>query len=169
MDVLTALDTRRSIRRFLPGTISEAQLQTILKAGLSAPSAHNRRPFHFVIISEEETKRTLQEKSVYGRMIMESALLIAVCGDTKIQPVHDFLIEDCSAATENILMAAHGNHLGAVWVGVYALGGWQRTIQEVLKLPENILPVALIPIGIPGEKPVFRNRFEKEKIHYQRW
>ncbi|HAV19948.1 MAG TPA: nitroreductase family protein [Firmicutes bacterium] len=168
-DGLETILTRRSIRSFTNEPLDEATIKSLLHAGMSAPSAHNRRPFHFITILDETTRLALKNKSMFAKMLDEAPLVIAVCGDKVRQPIHDFLIEDCSAATENILLAAHALDLGAVWIGVYTLTGWQKFIINTLELPKNILPIALIAIGHPKQTRKDRERFEDDKWHHEKW
>lgn len=168
-DGIDTILTRRSIRSFKPLPLDEDNIKTLVSAGMAAPSAHNRRPYHFVTITDEAKRMALKEKSLFAKMLDEAPLVIAVCGDKTRQPIHDFLIEDCSAATENILLAAHALDLGAVWIGVYSLTGWQRFIVKTLELPKNIIPVALIAIGHPNQTRKERDRFEADKWHHEKW
>ena len=168
-DSIKTILTRRSIHSFTDQPIEPSIIETLVACGMAAPSAHNRRPFHFVTITEVATRQALKDKSMFGKMMDESPLVIAVCGDKLLQPVHDFLIEDCSAATQNILLGAHGLGLGAVWIGVFALTGWQKFITKTLKLPGHIIPVALIAIGYPNQTRKDRERFEANKWHHETW
>jgi len=169
MDVIAAIMTRRSIRAFKDEPLDEETIKTLVHAGMCAPSAHNTRPYHFVTVTAKDTKHALMEKSLFGKMMDAAPLVMAVCGDKLLQPIHDFLYEDCSAATENILLAAHGLGLGAVWIGVYSLTGWRKFIVQTLKLPENVIPIALIAIGHPNQTRTERDRFEDSKWHRDAW
>jgi nitroreductase len=168
-DCLETILTRRSIRKFKDKPIDEDLIKKIISAGMAAPSAHNRRPFHFVTITNNEIRENLKNKSMFGKMMDEAPLVVAVCGDKFVQPIHDFLIEDCSAATENILLAAHGLDLGAVWIGVFTLTGWKKFIEKTLELPSHIVPVSLIAIGYPDQTRKERDRYEEEKWHREKW
>jgi nitroreductase len=169
LDILTAINTRRSIRKYKDVAVSDEQIKIILHAGMAAPSAHNRRPFHFVVITDKKIKNELSNKSLFGKMMNNAPVVIAVCGDVLKQPIHDFLIQDCSAAIENMLLAIHGIGLGAVWIGVYNLGGWQKFIKKSLSLPINISPIALISLGVPDEDKPIKNRYEESKVHHNKW
>ncbi len=169
LDALTAITTRRSIRAYKPDPLDEALVKQLVAAGMAAPSAHNRRPYHFVTITEPATRQSLKDKSMFGKMLDQAPLAIAVCGDKIAQPVHDFLLEDCSAATENILLAAHALGLGAVWIGIFALTGWAKFISKTLALPSHIVPIALIAIGYPEETKKVRDRYEDGKWHHEKW
>jgi nitroreductase len=169
LDAINAIMTRRSVRAFKTDPIDEATIKQLVSAGMAAPSARNRRPYHFVTITEAATRQALKDKSMFGKMLVQAPLAIAVCGDKMAQPVHDFLLEDCSAATENILLAAHALGLGAVWIGVFALTGWAKFISKTLDLPAHVVPVSLIAIGIPDEIKKNRDRYEDGKWHRGKW
>ncbi len=168
-EAIDVILTRRSIRAYLDTPISEPLIKTLVHCGMSAPSAHNRRPFNFITITNKDVRVALKTKSMFGKMMEEAPLVIAVCGDKLKQPIHDFLIEDCAAATENILLAAHALGLGAVWIGVYSLTGWQKFIIKTLKIPEHVVPVSLIAIGYPNQTRKDRDRFEQDKWHQETW
>lgn len=169
MEVIEALLTRRSIRRYLDQPVSDEHIATILKAGLAAPSAHNRRPYQFVVVKDKEVKLALGKTTIYGKMLPEAPVIIVVLGNTEVQKHHDLLLNDCSAATENILLAVHGLGLGAVWVGILNHFGMVNLVSKALKLPEHILPIAMIPIGYPNEVRPERNQDDTDKIHYDQF
>ena len=170
MDLNTAILTRRSIRKFVPFEINEELIKTILTAGFHAPSAGNKRPVHFIVIKNREILKKLSEAKQEAEMINNAELAIVVCGDKNIQPYHDFLHEDCAASIENILLCIHGNGIGAVWCGVpQILDECFQIYKNTLKLPENIIPIGTIVIGGIGEEKHFIDRYENEKIHYEKW
>ncbi len=169
MDVLTAIRTRRSIRKFSEKPVEDNLLYTILDAGLNAPSAKDKRPWHFIVIRHREVLQKLAEIKSDGQMIASANLCIAVCGDKVLEGMEAYLLEDCAAAAENMLLAAHGLGLGAVWCGLYpGKSCFKRTI-EILDLPHKVVPIALIAIGHPEEEKVEQSRFDSSKIHFDRW
>ncbi len=170
MDVNTAIFTRRSIRKFISGEISDEMLNTILKAGFHAPTAANKRPVHFIVVKNRELLKILSEAKQEAQMIREAAIAIVVCGDKNKQPYHDFLHEDCSASIENMLLCIHGLGLGAVWCGVpEILSDCFQIYINNLHLPENIIPVGTIAVGHIGEGKSYIDRFDKEQVHYNCW
>lgn len=170
MDVLTAIRGRRSIRRFTGAPVSEAALDTVLDAGFCAPSASNRRPWHYLVIRRPETLEAIAAAHPYAKMMPAAGCCVVVCGDRSIQPAVGLLVEDCSAVIENILLAAHGIGLGAVWCGIY-LGEGQRELQfhNLLGLPAEILPVGMIALGHPAETKVGTDRWNASRVHYEAW
>ena len=169
MDVMEAILTRRSIRKYTKGEITEEQLMTIIKAGCHAPSAHNRQPWHFVVIRDREKLMRITSFHSYASMLPDAGACIVVCGDKERQPQTGFLIEDCSAAIQNMLLAVHSLGLGAVWCGLYPVIHLTKSMKQLLSLPETIIPVGLIAIGHKGEERTTADRFDKTKIHYEEW
>ena len=169
MDVLQAIFTRRSIRKFTGEPISEENMETLLKAGFSAPSAHNMQPWHFVIVKNPTTLENITEMHPYAKMLPQAGCCIIVCGDDEVQKVKGLIIEDCSAAIQNILLAAHGIGLGAVWCGLYPSPEFKKLISVAVKLPENIQPIGMIVVGHKLEDKEPADRFDKAKIHNEQW
>lgn len=169
MDVIDALMTRRSIRRYLDKPVSDEHIQTMLKTGLSAPSAHNRRPYRFLVVKDSSVKEALGKTTMYGKMLPTAPVIIVVLGDSGVQKHHDLLLNDCSAAAENILLAAHGLGLGAVWVGILNHFGMVNLVSKALKLPDHILPIAMIPIGFPDEVRPERNNDDSDKVYFNQY
>ncbi|MGI5172281.1 nitroreductase family protein [Treponema sp. OMZ 840] len=168
-DALSAIMTRKSIRRYTEQCIPDAYIQTLLYTGMCAPSAHNLRPYSFVVIKDKEKLKTIADKSTYAKMAAFCDVCIVVCGDTEIQKDNVRLIEDCAAVTQNILLAAHALGLGAVWCGAGKTCPWHDFLHNLLGLPESVSAMSLIPLGFPDEAGRSFERFESSKIHYERW
>ena len=170
----TALETifsRKSVRKYTEEPVTEAQVETLLKAAMAAPSGMDRRPWRFVVIDNPETKAALGGQ----RMYTECSVLIVVCGETQMQGRDGNLRDnpnwtaDCAAATENLLLAAEAMGLGAVWTACYPYEDRMNPAREVLNIPETVCPYAIVPVGHPdGETPV-KNKWDPENIHYNRW
>ena len=169
MDVLEAIFTRRSIRKFVEGSISQEQLHTIIKAGCHAPSAHNCQPWHFIVIRDKDRFEKISNFHAYAKMLLDADACIVVCGDKEKQSTTGFLIEDCSAAIQNMLLAAHGIGLGAVWCGLYPISHLTRQMKKLLSLPSTVIPVGMIVLGQIGEKRLIADRFDEKKIHNEKW
>lgn len=169
MDVLQAIMTRRSIRRFTGEVITDEQLDTILRAGFQAPSAHNIQPWHFVVVKDKELHEKISDFHKYAKMLPGAGCGIIVCGDEEKQPSRGFLVEDCSAAIQNMLLAAHGMGLGAVWCGLYDSGNLVENVRELLELPNNIIPIGMVVVGNKDEERNPSNRYDADKIHYNKW
>ncbi|HSG28314.1 MAG TPA: nitroreductase family protein [Candidatus Krumholzibacterium sp.] len=164
---IDAIFARRSIRKYLDRPVDEADLRKLLEAGMAAPSGRDRRPWHLVSVTRRETLDRLAEAHPYGKMLFEATAAIAVCGDTTVAP--DYWIQDCSAVTENILVAAAGLGLGSVWLGCHPRTERVEAIRAILRIPPEIGILSLIAIGHPGEKKEPRTRYEEEKVHREGW
>ncbi len=169
METLKAILSRRSIRKYSGREIPEEYYEIILKAAMHAPSARNRQPWHFIVIGERKLLDQLAESSPSWKMLSQAARAIVVCGDTQTEDAESFLIQDCSAATQNILLAAHELGLGAVWLGVHPREDRVLEINRILHLPSHIVPVSMISIGYPDEERESENRYLTERVHFDRW
>jgi nitroreductase len=169
MDVLQAIFTRRSIRNFTGAPISEENMETLLKAGFSAPSAHNLQPSHFVVVKNPATLNYIAEMHPYAKMLPQAGCCIIVCGDDEAQKTKGLQVEDCSAAIQNILLAAHGIGLGAVWCGLYPSPELTKLIATAVKLPDSIEPIGMVVVGHKVEAKEATDRFNKARVHYDQW
>jgi len=162
---------RRSVRVYAPGEISSADVQRLLEAAMAAPSAMTRDPWRFVTIRTPETLKKLGAALPGGSMLPAAAMAIAVCGDIEaaFESNIGYLVQDCSAATENLLIAAHALGLGACWVGVYPAEEAMRQVRNLLKLPSNIVPLAVISLGYPGEQLDPRTRYNEAFVRKETW
>ncbi|MCX7709462.1 MAG: nitroreductase family protein [Clostridia bacterium] len=169
IDVLSAIRERRSIRKFSDKEIDEKVLNTILEAGLCAPSAKNKRPWHFIVIREKEALNSLSRKDSNHKPIAEAACCIVVCGDKNVQGMNEFLYEDCAASIQNILLASYGLGVGTVWCGLHTGSDSYKFLVEKLQLPVKIVPIAAIALGYPAENRGSEDRFDLVKIHSEKW
>lgn len=169
MDVIEAINTRRSIRKFTGEIISDEELKVILKAGFQAPSAHNFQPRDYVVVRDKEIIDKIADFHPYAKMLPKAGCGIVVCGDSQKQPQMGFLVADCSAAIQNMLLAAHGLGLGAVWCGIYCDEKLVKNMSEVLKLPEKIIPIGMVVVGKKAVDKEAVDRYDESKVHYDRW
>lgn len=169
MDTYQAILNRRSIRRFTNTPIEKNILERLLKAGMFAPSARNTQSWHFILITEREILGKIPDAHPHARMCLEANAVIVVCGDLEIEPSAEYNAINCSAATENILLAAHELGIGSVWLGVYPRPDRVEGVTKLLGLPSNIVPVSMIALGYPNETKETPDRFIKERIHYNKW
>ena len=151
MEVYKSIMTRRSIRKFTDETISDQLSKKLLQAAMQAPSAHNAQPWHFVLIDNHALMKEIAGFHQYASMLTHSPLAITVCGDTNIEKSSEYLALNCAAATQNILLAAHGLDLGAVWLGIYPRNDRMAKLSKLLELPESIIPISIIAIRINDE------------------
>jgi len=164
IDVIFA---RRSIREYTSELVKENHIKMMLKAAMAAPSASNLKPWHFIVITNRQTLDNLARAHPYGKMLFKAPLCIAVCGDETIS--EGDWVQDCSAATENLLLAATALGLGAVWLGVHPREERISAIKKVLKIPKNIVPLNLISIGHPAEDKEPRTQYDEQRVHEEHW
>ena len=162
---------RRSVRVYSPGPIDDSIVQRLLEAAMAAPSAMTKDPWRFVVIRAPQSLAQLAAALPGGKMLSTATLAIVACGD--LEAAHDrqlsFLLQDCSAAIENLLLAAHMLGLGGCWVGVHPDEGSVRRVKGLLNLPGPIIPVAAIALGFPGEQLPARTRFNPEYVRKETW
>ena len=164
--------TRVSVREFTGEKISEEQLDTLLRAAMSAPSAINKQPWAFIVVTDETKIAALGEALPYSRCSNKPAVAIIPCGDLSKAiegEMANYWINDVSAATENLLLAAHAMGLGAVWTGLHPDMNRAKMVQEMLGLPEHIIPLCVVPVGYPAEQPEVKDKYKPENIHYNEW
>jgi nitroreductase len=166
-EVIKTIFSRRSIRKYHKETVPEQHIKTILEGAMAAPSASNRKPWHFIVVTERGTLNRLDDVHRYAKMLHEAPLSIVVCGDESVSP--RFWEQDCSAATQNILLAAQALGLGSVWCGVYPSEDRVRDISEILGIEPPVKPLNLIAIGYPAEKKESRTQYDEARVHKERW
>ena len=167
--MLEAIRNRRSIRKYLDKPVQEEKLEILLRSAMQAPSAMNTQPWEFVVSQKREVMEQIPEIHPYAQMVADAGAVIIVCGNKNLQSEIGYIVEDCSAAVQNILIEAVNQNLGAVWLGVYPRAERMKEIASLFNLPEHIVPIAIVSIGIPGETKEFEDRFIKSKIHRDCW
>jgi nitroreductase len=169
--ILNIINERASVRAYTPQAVDPGQVECLLRAAMAAPSSKNRRPWHFVVVSQAAARQALATQLPYAKMLNEAPLSIVVCGDTTVHTGDAAIswVMDCSAATENLLLAAAAMGLGAVWTGVYPYEDRISAVRKALALPENIVPLNVIAAGHPAKLPAPKDRWQPERIHYERW
>ena len=169
MDTLEAIRTRRSIRRYAPRPVPDAVGGDLLRAAMSAPSAGNQQPWQFVVITDPRLREEIPTFHPYAQMLREAPLAILVCGDLQRESYKGYWVQDCSAATQNLLLAAHAKGLGAVWLGVHPREERIQELSRLLGLPEQVPPLAVLSIGYPAEHKKPAERYDESRIHRDRW
>ncbi|MGI6374431.1 MAG: nitroreductase family protein [Anaerolineae bacterium] len=165
------LFARRSVRRFTEAPVTTEQRDMLLQAAMAAPSAGNRRPWHFIVVTDRETRARLADSSPYAGMVARAPLCIVPCGEPAlgIAGRPDFWVQDLSAATENLLLAAVGLGLGAVWCGIYPLPERVSAARDILGIPGDMVPFAYVAIGQPAEHPEPRTQYDPARVRHERW
>lgn len=171
--VMKNIEMRTSVRQYSREEIKVDEIvEPLMRAAMSAPSAMNRQPWEFMVITDRDLLNKLGEEFKNASYLREAQLAVIVCGNMK-QAIEgegrEFWVQDCSAATENLLLAAHGMGLGAVWCGIYPNRERTEQLQQVLSLPEHIVPLNIIPIGMPKEEPKPKDKWQKDKIHFNKY
>ncbi|MEE0978824.1 MAG: nitroreductase family protein [Muribaculaceae bacterium] len=169
--VIENIMTRTSVRQFTSQPIPDDTIEILLKAGMAAPTAKNIQPWSFVVVTDRAVLDSLESVHPYSNLKTATAAIV-VCGDmTKYDDdtLRQYWIQDCSAATENILLAAHAMGLGAVWCGVYPSTDRVSGVRHVLSLPGNIMPLNLITMGYPQGENTPKDKWNPQVVHYQKW
>lgn len=180
---LEVIKARTSIRSFTGEKLTEDQIHTLLDAAMAAPTDANIQPWRFIVITDDEIKSGLYQGAKHKHMVETAGAVIIVCGETTrmarphnasedAEPVptpNKYWFEDCSAATENLLLAATALDLGAVWLSCYPSERIVDRIRAYLGIPENVTPLAIVPVGYPAEQPEPKNKWNPDYIHYDKW
>jgi nitroreductase len=166
--MIETIYSRRSIRKFQDRPVEKEKLETLLKAAMAAPTAMNSKPWEFVIVTQPEGMAKIRSVMILGRYTAPAAII--VCGNTSFfrRPVaNNFWVQDCSAATENILLAAVELGLGTVWLGVHPIHNFSKQISKVLGLPKAVQPLNVIYVGYPNEEKPARTQYDPERVHWE--
>ena len=167
MELKEALLKRRSVRKFTEEAVSEEMIQELLHAAMSGPSACNKKPWEFYVVTNPEKLEELKGASKFTKM--NSKLAIIVCGNLSRalpMPFANYWIQDCSSATENILLRVTDLGLGAVWCGIHPQKQAEKKVRQILDIPQSQVPLNIIHIGHPAEEPEARDQYEEKRIHY---
>lgn len=167
--VLDNIATRTSIRDYEARPVEKEKIEKMLRAAMAAPTAMNKQPWHFVVVDQRNVLDALAGTNPYAKMLKKAPLAIVVCGNTDKMIEgggRDFWIQDASAATENLLLAAHAMGLGAVWTGAYPSEERCISISKVLSLSDNLVPLNMIVVGYPAEQPQPKQKFKEENVSY---
>lgn len=167
--MLDTILSRRSIRRYTDRPVEPEKIEQILRAGMAAPSARNGQPWQFVVVTDRDLLNAVPKIHPYAQMLTEAAFAIVVCGETKEETVKGYWVQDCSAASENMLLAAHALGLGGVWLGVYPRTERVEPIKKMFALPQDITPLCILSFGYPAEHKEPSNRYDPSRVHYNRW
>jgi len=161
---------RRSIRKYEDKPVTDDQVQKLLRAAMYAPSAGNEQPWHFIIIRDREVLNKIPEFHPHTLMLKEAPLAIIVCADiSNVKYDGLFWIQDISASVQNILLQAESMGLGTCWCGVYPREELVKGVSEIINLPQHIKPVSIVAVGHPGEHREVRERFNPDRVHYEKW
>lgn len=169
MDTLEAIRSRRSIRKYTNDSVSDGAVRDLLAAAMSAPSAGNEQPWQFVVVNDRTLLTEVARLNPFAGMAKEAPLAVLICGDTSLEKYPGFWVQDCSAATQNLLLAAHAQGLGAVWTGIHPNQDRVAGFRRLFLLPESVVPLALVVIGHPAQTLPTEDRYRPERVHLNRW
>jgi nitroreductase len=166
--ILEAIFRRRSIRKYADQPVEAEKLDLLLQAAMAAPSAMNCKPWEFVVVTETEKLAQFRKRLIFGNRNAPAA--IVVCGNPSLSAnpaARLFWVQDCSAAVENMLIAAVSLGLGTVWVGLYPVTEFVRVVREVIGLPRRVTPLALIYVGYPAEEKPARTQYDPARVYHE--
>jgi len=169
MELMEVMSTRRSIRRYTEKEISDEMIEQVIRAGMMAPSAGNQQPWHFIVTRDREKMGKVTSFHPYASMLRNTPVSIVVCGDPNGKKWPEFWVQDCSAALQNMLLAARNIGLGTVWTGVYPLEDRMEGMRKTFEIPDNIYPFAIVPIGWPDTNFKSMDRYNASLIHNENW
>ncbi len=169
MDAIDALLTRRAVREFTPEPVSENEIETILCAAMHAPSACNQQPWHFIVVNGRDRLDAIAGVHPYAQMLKQAPLAVIVCADLTLETCPGNWVIDCSAAMENLLLAAHAIGLGGVWVGIHPNEQRVNDFRRLMGLPAYAMPLSLAAIGRPAGPLPKADRFIAQRIHQNTW
>lgn len=171
-ETINSIMTRVSVRQFTEEKPSAEQIDILLRAAMAAPSAVNKQPWGFLVVDDKEMLKKIGKQFPNSRVQNNAQVAIVPCGDLSKAlegEAQEYWVQDVSAAVENILLAAHSMGLGAVWTGLTPIKARAEQAAQLLGLPENIVPLCIIPVGYPAEEPAVKDKYKAENIHYNVW
>lgn len=167
--IIKGIIERRSIRRYTDKSIDDDKIKQILTVAMYAPSGGDCRPWDFVVIKNKETLDKIAAEHSYASFLRDADCAIIVCGNVSDDKYKELWIQDCSAATQNILLASHGLELGSVWLTLYPDDNRPNEVREIIGAPQNVIPFAIVSLGYPAEEKDVPDRYEENKVHYENW
>lgn len=173
MDNLAWIMNRKSVRKYTDKPVKAEDVETILRAAMAAPSAVNQQLWEFIVIDQQDVLRKLGEELPYAKMLLHAIAAIVVCGNLEKtydhNPQSPYWMMDCSAASENILLAVEVLGLSAVWTAVYPDKQRIESVRRILHLPDNVVPLNAIPIGYPAKEEKPKDKWNPKAVHMNRW
>lgn len=177
-EIIKNMMSRVSVRQFTQESVDNEDLQLLLRCGMAAPSSMGLYPWHFVVLDNEDVKDELRKALPYAKMLTEGTVGIVICGDTSVYDRINsigcedntlYWVQDCSAVSENILLAAHALGLGAVWTGIFPLESRIDLLRQMFDIPQRMVPLNLIVVGHPAKEPAAKDKWNVTRIHHNRF
>ena len=160
--VLENIAARKSVRKYLKKEVEEEKITAMLKAGMAAPSGMDRRPWEFVVVTDRAALDSMAASLPYAKMLAQAPMAIVVCGDSTRS---SYWYVDCSAVTQNILLAVEALGLGAVWTAAYPYEDRIGVVRKYTAMPEQFVPLCIIPVGYPDGPQKAKDKYDESKIH----
>ncbi len=165
-DMLDVMYSRRTVREFTDDDVDPEKVKALLKAAMAAPSAQDLRPWHFCVVHKRKMLEEMAKVHKYAYMLARAPLGIVVCGDTQVS---QHWVEDTCAATQNLLLAATALGLGGVWISLYPKKAHQKSVRDLLHIPDHIGVLCVVAVGHPAEKKKIKTEFDENRVHQERW
>lgn len=169
MELFEAINNRRSVRQYTSEPVSDEAVRQVLEAAMMSPSAGNGQPWQFIVVTDRELLNQIAEIHPHAGMSRTAAGGILVCGDLTVERYPGNWPADCSAATQNILLALHALGLGGVWTGIWPGEALMQDFRDLLGLPDEVMPLAFVPYGHPASVPPNPERYQEERVHLNGW
>ncbi|NDV24182.1 nitroreductase family protein [Desulfovibrio sp. JC022] len=169
MDVFEAIHSRRSVRKYEDKPVSEEIIKEILSAAMMAPSAGNAQPWQFVVVDDREKLETISAINQYAAMAKNAPMGILVCGDLSLEKYPGYWSQDCAAAMQNLLLAAHAKGLGAVWTGIHPEKERVEGFKKLFNLPEQVIPLGFAVMGWSKQESKRKDRYKEERVRRNSW
>jgi nitroreductase len=169
VETLDALMTRRSVRAFTDEPVTPEQLDVLLRAAMAAPSASNGRSWRFVVVRDRERLERISNATLFSKPMAGAAVGLVICADRPTLKYPGFWVIDCSAAIENLLLAAHATGLGGVWIGVHPIAPFRAAVRRVIEAPRTVIVHSMVAIGHPAQTPAPVDRYDAAFVHQERW
>ena len=164
--MLDLIKKRRSIRKYTDNPLSDREISMLLEAAMAAPSADNLQPWEFIVVEDQGLRQDLAQTHPWSTMCADAPVVVVVCANERRS---SHWVEDASAATENLLLAAAGRDLGAVWVGIYPNTRYEKHVRQALDIPSSLRVLCLVPVGHPAESKPPHSKMDESKVHYDRY
>jgi nitroreductase len=169
MELFEAIRSRRSVRTYTDAPVPEELLLEVVTAAMYAPSAGNQQPWHFVVVTD---KNLLERASIvhpYVKMAAKAPAAVLICADLSLEKFPGYWVQDCAAATQNLLLAAHAKGLGAVWTGIYPMQDRVEAFTKLFETPASVVPLGLIVLGYRENQPAPQDRYRPDRVHWNGW
>ncbi len=169
MDLFEAIFTRRSIRKFTDKEISDLEVKKLLEAAMVAPSAGNSKPWRFIVVRDQQSLDAIAKHNQYAQMAPSASVCIVVCADLSAEKFPGYWQQDCSAAIQNMMLAARGLDIGTVWTGVYPEKERCIAFKKLFELPEHAEVVGIVVCGYPDQPFKPRDNYDEAIIFSEKW